>query len=235
MNYLDYKQAPKDGYGWIYKYTSPSGKSYIGQTIYSLYDRAGLNGRCYKNCSLFYSAIQKYGLENFTVEILDQVPKALLTETESYYIEKYQTLLPNGYNYYRKGSGHRELLRTKTAVDVYDLDLNYINTFDSLIECAKFYNIPYQAISSCINNNIDHYKDKIYTKKGQSPVAAHVHLTHGRKTAQYSLDGTLIAIYKSANEAARCIGKNSNAGRNIRAVCSGDRQTAFGFKWKFID
>lgn len=235
MNYLDCKQEPKDGYGWIYKYTSPSGKSYIGQTIYSLYDRAGLNGRCYKNCTVFYAAIQKYGFENFDVEILDQVPKSDLTDKESYYIKKYNTLLPNGYNYHEKGSGPRALLHTKTVVDVYDLNLNYIDTFDSLIECAKAYNIPYQAISSCINHNIDHYKNMIYVKNGEKPIPANVHLTHGRKTAQYDLDGKLIAIYKSANEAARAIGKNSNAGRNIRSVCTGDRKTAFGFKWQFVD
>ena len=34
---------PKKGYGYIYKYTSPSGKSYIGQTIHSLQERAGKN------------------------------------------------------------------------------------------------------------------------------------------------------------------------------------------------
>ena len=32
-------QRPKEGYGFIYKYTSPSGKSYIRQTITSLKDR----------------------------------------------------------------------------------------------------------------------------------------------------------------------------------------------------
>ena len=86
MNYLDCKQKPKDGYGWIYKYTSPSGKSYIGQTVYSLYDRAGLNGRCYKSCAVFYAAIQKYGFENFDVEILDQVLESDLTDKERFMI-----------------------------------------------------------------------------------------------------------------------------------------------------
>ena len=55
------------------------------------------------------------------------------------------------------------------------------------------------------------------------------------KTAQYDLDGNLIAIFNSANEAAIAIGKNSNAARNIRSVCYGDRITAYGYKWKFLD
>lgn len=235
MNYLDCKEKPKDGYGWIYKYTSPSGKSYIGQTTYSLYERAGLNGRCYQNCSTFYAAIQKYGFENFTVEILDEIPESDLEEVESYYIQQFNTLLPNGYNYHAKGSGPRAMLHVKTVIDVYDLELNYIETFNSLIECARKYNIPYQAISACINHEIDHYKDRVYVKNGEKPNKPHVIQTHGRRTGQYDLDGNLIAVYNSANEAARAIGKNSNAGRNIRSVCSGDRQSAYGFKWQFVD
>lgn len=235
MNYLDCREKPKRGYGWIYKYTSPSGKSYIGQTTYSLYERAGLNGRCYQNCTVFYSAIQKYGLENFMVEILDEVLESEIEKMEAYYIEKYNTLLPNGYNYYAKGCGKRKLLHTKTVVDVYDLELNFIETFSSLIDCARVYNIPYQSISDCINHKIDHYKDKVYVKNGELPLKPKVMLTHGKRTAQFDLNGNLICIYKSANAAARGIGKNSNAGRNIRSVCMGDRQTAYGFKWQFVD
>ena len=235
MNYLDCKTKPKENYGWIYKYTSPSGKSYIGQTTYSLYERAGLQGRCYKNCSVFYSAIQKYGLENFTVEILAEVPINKLDETESKYIQQFNTLLPNGYNYYAKGAGQRQLLHVKIVVDVYDLELNYIETYPSLIECARKYNIPYQAISACINHTIDHYKDRVYVKNGELPQKPIVLNTHGRRTAQYDLEDHFIAVYASANEAARAIGKKSNAGRNIRSVCAGKRNIAYGFKWQYID
>jgi hypothetical protein len=69
------EKRPKSGYGFIYKYTSPSGSSYVGQTTRSLQERAGHNGKCYKGCDLFYKAIQKYGFSNFTVEILAEVPK----------------------------------------------------------------------------------------------------------------------------------------------------------------
>lgn len=52
---------------------------------------------------------------------------------------------------------------------------------------------------------------------------------------QYSLDGQFIGKYSSANEAARAIGKDTNAGRNIRSVCAGKRVTAYGFKWKNLE
>lgn len=234
MNYLDFQENPKNGYGWIYKYTSPSGKSYIGQTTYSLYDRARKEGKGYKNCTIFYRAILKYGLENFSVEILDQVPEEQLEDKEAEYIELYNTLKPNGYNTYPKGCGERGT-KLSTEIDVYDLELNYIESFDSLINAARKYNVPYQSISDCINHKIDHYKDKVYVRIGEKPISPKVTKTYGRQTAQYDLEGNLIAIYKSANAAARAIGKNDNAGRNIRLACSGDRQTAFGYKWKFLD
>ena len=235
MNYLDLKANPKDNYGFIYKYTSPSGKSYIGQTTYSIYDRAGIDGKRYKNCRIFYNAIKKYGLENFTVEILDEVPKEQLGELEKYYIRSFNTLQPNGYNYFEMGSGIRSFKEMSTAIDVYDLSLNYVESFDSLIDASRKYHIPYQVISQCINKKIQYYKDKVYVKMGEKPELPKIIQTHGRRTAQYDLDDNLIAIYKSANEAARAIGKNSAAGHNIRSVCSGDRNKAFGFKWKYLD
>ena len=91
--------------GIIYKYTSPSGKCYIGQTINSLDRRARANGVGYKHCPAFYKAIQKYGFQNFTCEILKTVTADSLKSVgeqlnvwEQYYIELYNSLSPNGYN-----------------------------------------------------------------------------------------------------------------------------------------
>lgn len=56
----------------VYKYTSPSGKSYIGQTSTDRQNREGKNGLYYKQCTAFYNAILKYGLENFQYEILEK-------------------------------------------------------------------------------------------------------------------------------------------------------------------
>lgn len=53
----------------VYKHISPSGKVYIGITSKEPHKR-WLNGRGYKNNIYFYRAIQKYGWDNFTHEIL---------------------------------------------------------------------------------------------------------------------------------------------------------------------
>lgn len=234
MNYLNFNEKPKRGFGWIYMYTSPSGKKYIGQTTYSILDRARKDGSGYERCTVFYRALQKYGIENFTVEILDEVPEELLEEKEAYYISEYNTLLPNGYNYFPGGCGARQTKST-TKIDVYDISLNYITSFNSLIDAAREYEIPYQAISQCLAKKIDHYKTFVFVKQGEKPTTPIVHNTHGRLVGQYDEDDNLLNIFPSANEAARAIGCADNAGRNIRTVCSGKRMHAYGFKWKYLD
>lgn len=81
----------------IYKFTSPSGKSYIGQTK-NLIERIRQHQKT-KRCRAFSSAIQKYGFENFTQEILKEnltIDEA--NQWEEFYIREHNTLFPNGYN-----------------------------------------------------------------------------------------------------------------------------------------
>lgn len=85
-------------YGVIYKYTSPSGGIYIGQTVnidkrkkQHIYDvNHGSNRK-------FHNAIRKHGIDTFTFEILH--PAFLmdeLNELEKYYIEYYNSYYKNG-------------------------------------------------------------------------------------------------------------------------------------------
>lgn len=55
----------------IYMYTFPNGKRYIGKTCYSMSRRQRDSlWSGYKNCTLLWNAIQKYGTENITQSIL---------------------------------------------------------------------------------------------------------------------------------------------------------------------
>jgi group I intron endonuclease len=95
--------------GYIYKHTSPSGKGYIGQTYQEPQDR-WKNGTGYnKNHRAIYAAIQKYGWENFTSEILEEVETDSIQELnrlEEKYIIAHNTLAPNGYNLKTHGENH---------------------------------------------------------------------------------------------------------------------------------
>jgi group I intron endonuclease len=87
----------------IYKFTSPSGKSYIGQTK-NLKRRIQAH-KTKNRCLAFHSAIQKYGFENFTFEILyENLTLDEANHWEVIYIKEHGTLFPNGYNLATGGS-----------------------------------------------------------------------------------------------------------------------------------
>jgi group I intron endonuclease len=69
----------------IYKHTSPSGKVYIGQTCQKIWVRWLHNGNGYKYNPVFWKAIQKYGWDNFTHEVLIEG----ISKSEADYSEKY--------------------------------------------------------------------------------------------------------------------------------------------------
>lgn len=236
MNSFDLK--PNKGYGFIYKYTGPNGKSYIGQTIYSLKERAKTsNGSGYSNCTIFFRAIQKYGFENFKSEILGEFLIKELDEKEKFFIEKENTMQPNGYNIKPGGANAFEKGKVrKERINQFDLNGNFIKSYESLRVAAEDNNTSYQAISAVLRRIRKQHNSFIYRYDGEeSPDPVETTKTHGRITAQYDMNGNFIQSYPSANQAAIALGKNSSAGRNIRAVCTGERQSAYGFKWRYLD
>lgn len=82
----------------IYKIENKiNGKIYIGQSIH-------IERRWIEHCqlskkSVISQAIQKYGKENFSFQILEEVTDtSLLNEMEAKYIRQFNSLVPNGYN-----------------------------------------------------------------------------------------------------------------------------------------
>lgn len=109
--------------GIIYKYTSPSGKVYIGQTTNERKRR-----RDFLDVDASYAgdkidqARLKYGPENFSYEILSTISARnindlsdLLDFSEQYYIQKYDSC-KNGYNILSGGSSIRNWKKTQEQV-----------------------------------------------------------------------------------------------------------------------
>ena len=88
----------------IYKITNlVNNKIYIGQTINSIDKRLKKHlsqVNCTNICSALYSAFKKYGKENFIIEIVinGEYSKEELNQLEMFYIKKFNSLSPNGYN-----------------------------------------------------------------------------------------------------------------------------------------
>ena len=71
-------------------------KCYVGQSIH-------IERRWQEHCrpsakSIISNAIKKYGKENFSFQILEECSEDELDEKEIFYIEKFNCIVPNGYN-----------------------------------------------------------------------------------------------------------------------------------------
>ena len=84
----------------IYKITNTiNGKIYVGQTTQELSKRLQGHLSKHSRCSAIKSALNKYGVENFTIEQIDQADTlGELNKKEGDWIEKLNTISPNGYN-----------------------------------------------------------------------------------------------------------------------------------------
>ena len=89
--------------GIIYKVINKiNDKMYIGQTSYSLNHRINahmIEVRKKVVNNIFHNAIRKYGIKNFEWNILIECSSQKeLNSKEQFFIKKYKTLNPNGYN-----------------------------------------------------------------------------------------------------------------------------------------
>lgn len=100
--------------GIIYKYTSPSNKVYIGQTVQPTKRKTEHKVRAkWIKEGYFSRAILKYGFENFKYEVLETIEaedlkacRKLLDPLEKKYIEEYNSNNPEfGYNLTKGGGG----------------------------------------------------------------------------------------------------------------------------------
>ena len=124
--------------GWIYKVTNQvNGKMYIGKTEeidpytrWNEHKRDARKQRCEKRP--LYDAINKYGAENFTFELIEQTyDSEELCELEKFYIEKYRTYVGfddcNGYNGTLGGDGKPYLNLDEDEVIRVHIENGYIS------------------------------------------------------------------------------------------------------------
>lgn len=108
--------------GCVYLITSPSGKQYVGQTVYTAEERwrqhiwDALRGN---SDTIFHKAIRKFGPDNFTHEVIcDRIyDTGELNSAEIEAIAENGTLFPGGYNMTSGGDrvDHTPLVRRKMS------------------------------------------------------------------------------------------------------------------------
>lgn len=93
--------------GVIYCYHCiPTGKKYIGQTLYEERRKRDHLNQSYIFDRKFYRAVKKYGWNNFIYGIIETVDDKQLDDREMYFIDFYDTY-KNGYNMTIGGGGRR--------------------------------------------------------------------------------------------------------------------------------
>lgn len=152
----------------IYKITnSLTDMSYIGKTTRTLQIRINEHKRDCKNYSgttiPLYNAIQNYGWDNFSIEILeDNILNSDIDEKEKYYIKKYNTYY-NGYNATEGGEGGRtsSKLTLDFALEIISL-LKDPNNLESIPSIADKYHIDSSVVSNINTGKTWRQDDEIY-------------------------------------------------------------------------
>jgi group I intron endonuclease len=94
-------------HGIVYKLTSPSNKSYIGISKYSIERRILWHKNKRSGCKAIKSALKKYGFSSFKKEVLhNNIPLESLSALEMHEIDAHGTMAPNGYNLTRGGESN---------------------------------------------------------------------------------------------------------------------------------
>lgn len=204
---------PKNGYGFIYCYTSPSGKKYIGKTKTTLKERAKNQAKGYKGCKAFYNAIQKYGWNNFEVEILEEVPLDIIDDTEVEYILLYDTTNKNkGYNII---SDRQEYIKILNQIPVYSYDNitgELLESYVSASEAERTMNVykgsirrvlndPQHCVKNCYWKTEKFNKIEIQERKIVQPNSKKIYM-YNAKT------GDFIKEFNSIRETSRETGYN---------------------------
>ena len=176
---------------YIYKIVNDiNNKIYIGKTEFSIEKRFkehckdSKKERCEKRP--LYSAMNKYGVEHFHVELIEETNKP--EEREKYWIEQYRSF-KYGYNATMGGDG-------KKYID-YDLVAATYKELQSITAVAQKLNIDAGYISDILKSkNIKILSHAEVMRKKIKPIN------------QYDLNDRYIQTFASAREAAKNVVKN---------------------------
>ena len=232
--------------GFIYKITNLLNQHcYIGQTSRDYKTRWEEHKKeAYEGSSLGYNfilhkAFRKYGIENFSFELLEECENSLLQDKEKYWISFYKSFSGDGfggYNMTRGGEGN--LLIPYEAV--YKLwNEGYTTT-----QIGQILGHDRSAIREILKG-YDNYSVEEGIKRGRELQHGTNFKTHPKKekkekekekeknfvVLQYSIYGDFIAEYPNRLEAERNTGVSA---KNIwAAIKNKNNKTAGGFQWVY--
>ena len=210
----------------IYMWTSPSGQSYIGQSV-DLQKRKGAflrfgdrYGGQKINC-----ARKKYNhksLWNYT--ILEYCDIDELDEREEYYISLYNTI-NNGYNC--ESGGHENKIISDEVKRKLSEAMKGKRCGENHPMWGRHLTEEHKRKLSEANKGEN---NPMHRKHRDDETIDKIRLSHSKPVIQFTKEGTFVAEYESALVAKNITGIDSS---NISKCCLGKLKTAGGFKWTY--
>lgn len=208
---------------FIYKITNDlNDKVYIGKTNFTLEKRWAEHLRDFQKDTEdhrpIYSAMRKYGVEHFQMELVEEVSSEnTVLEREKYWIEYYNSF-QKGYNATRGGDG-------KTLLDYPQI----IATYQREQNCEK--------VAKCFGVSVEQVRKIIH-------ISNETVYQGGRRRAvkMCDLNKNVLQTFESSHAAARyliSIGHSTAANEggissHILEVCKGKRKTCYQYIWEFV-
>lgn len=244
----------------VYKHTSPNGKVYIGVTSTSTKRRWG-NGSGYVHNEHFYRAIQKYGWDNFTHEILSTGLSA-----EDAAVEERQLIAlycandpQHGYNLTdggERGKRHSPAAIAKmrrAKIGVYDGEKNpnygkraSPETRMKISQALKGkmagernpnYGKPMTDAQKKLisQSRTGRHFPKLSEALRNSPACIAAHDKTKKPVAQYTREGDFVKLWDSAATASLYLIGRKGGQSNICSCANGKLKSAYGYIWKHSD
>lgn len=158
--------------------------------------------------------MNKYDIENFIIEEIEECSPDILNDREIYWIEQYGSF-KYGYNATKGGDG-------KHYID-YDLIYSLYKEGKNLTEISKILKCSTDTVTKALNNfNVSH-EERVKRAISQNKIP-------------------VLMIDKDTNEILNSFGglkeaeaflKKVRSSQHIADVCNGKRKTAYGYKWRF--
>lgn len=166
----------------IYKITNKiNGKAYIGQSIniekrWKNHKIDYLNKNSHSYDYPLYRAFRKYGINNFTFEIIEECKEKKLNEKEIFWIEHYNTFF-NGYNQ-TLGGDHGKSVPKENILGIFE-DLE--NTQLTHREIAKRRNVSIEMVDGINTGRHWHQNREYPIQKYNRPVKKNGHCSCCKK------------------------------------------------------
>ena len=251
IRYKDYKGIPG-----IYKWENLiNHKCYIGQSI-DLNKRIShhfSNIRSGKCDNPLYRAIQKYGIDNFDLTVIETFKssdniKSTLDEKEKYYIQKYDSFGNNGYNQTLGGDGgilgykfteeqkrHVSINSTKVAenkskrVYMYNILTKYTYIWIDVKHAANYLNVDNSTVRKACLDKLHLIKNEWILSHSEENVKERLSLTYKYKNkGQFKQQYYGTFIYNESKFIGNV--KDASAFFNISksylyGICNGSRKS----------